>query len=130
MATREHVDVFQTVEDAHAAIAVSGHSNTPGWSSQSNRPTDRAYQRYNDHASLGGEAPWPTGAGMFYAVRAEFSDGRIQWMTPANAQGVRGFDVLFDEAATFPHEERARSAIAAMPADAAVRLSIVEVRPD
>ncbi len=65
---------------------------------------------------------------MFYAVRAEFSDGRIQWMTPANAQGVRGFDVLFDEAATFPHEEQAKSAIAGMPADAAVRLSIVEIR--
>jgi len=66
---------------------------------------------------------------MFYAVRAEFPDGRTQWLTPANAQGVRGFDVLFDEAATFPHEEQAKSAIAAMPADAAVRLSIVEVRP-
>jgi hypothetical protein len=66
---------------------------------------------------------------MFYAVRAEFFDGRTQWVTPANAQGVRGFDV-FDEAATFPHEEQAKSAIAGMPADAAVRLSVVEVRPD
>jgi hypothetical protein len=61
---------------------------------------------------------------MFYAVRAEFTDGRTQWMTPANAQGVRGFDV-FDEAATFSHEDQARSAMAAMPTDAAVRLSIV-----
>jgi hypothetical protein len=69
------------------------------------------------------------GRAMFYAVRAEFSDGQFQWMTPANAQGVRGFDV-FDEAATFPHEGQARSAMAAMPADAAVRLSVVEIRPE
>jgi hypothetical protein len=48
-------------------------------------------------------------------------------MTPANAQGVRGFDV-FDETATFADEQQARSAIAAMPVDAAVRLSIVQVR--
>jgi hypothetical protein len=67
---------------------------------------------------------------MFYAVQAEFSDGRMhQWMTPANAQGVRGFDV-FEEAATFADEAQAGAAITAMPANAAVRLSVAEIRPD
>jgi hypothetical protein len=64
---------------------------------------------------------------MYYAVRVEFSDGRTQWIAPANAQGVRRFDV-FDEAASFQSEEQAKSAIAAMPADTAVRLSIVQIR--
>jgi hypothetical protein len=63
---------------------------------------------------------------MYYAVRVDLADGRTQWVTPANAQGVRSFDV-FDEAATFPREEHARSAMAAMPIDSTVRLSVVSV---
>jgi len=44
------------------------------------------------------------GAGRYHAVRVEFADGQTQWMTMANAQGARRFDV-FDEAASFPREE-------------------------